>query len=108
MQWSALGAAKLADRLGEIQLQVSAVQTAAGLLSAPLILRSTKLPAETVMLPDAEQELPVVTEEQTSVVSAMLEGDGPTRSVTVIDCPAREKTFSAVAVHPAGTQVSAE
>jgi hypothetical protein len=65
-------------------LQVSAVQTAAGLLSAPLMLRSTKLPAETATLPVTEHGVPIVTEEQTSVVSAMLEGAGPTRSVTVI------------------------
>jgi hypothetical protein len=84
MEESAFGAGKMADRCEENQLQVSAVQTAAGLLSAPLMLRSTKLPAETATLPDAEHELPVATEEQTSVVFAMLEGDGPTRSVTVI------------------------
>jgi hypothetical protein len=78
------GGRKRAGWRRQNQLHASAVQTAAGLLSAPLMLRSTKLPAETATLPDTEHELPVVTEEQTSVVSAMLEGDGPTRSVTVI------------------------
>src|SRR5208283_3025155 len=104
MEWLAFGAGKMADRCEENQLQVSAVQTPAGVLFAPLMIRSTKLPAGTVSLPVAEHELPVVAEQVRSVLLVMLPGV-PIRSVTVIVPPCSEKTLSAVAVQPVGTHV---
>src|ERR1017187_3725758 len=94
------------DKRSAAQLQVSAVHTPAAVPVAPLMLRSTKLPAGTGTLPNAVQGAPGDTV-QVSAVSAILPG-APTRSVTVIVFVCWEKTFSAVAVHPAGTQVNAD
>ena len=69
-------------------MQVSAVHTPAGVLLAPLMLKSTKLPAETVTLPVSVHDEFVVAE-QKSAVSAMLPGV-PARNVTVIVCPCCE------------------
>jgi len=64
------------------------------------------LPAGTATLPDAAQAAPGDAV-QASVVFDMLP-EVPTRSVTVMVLDCCEKTFKAVAVHPDGTQVSAE
>jgi hypothetical protein len=55
-------------------LQDKAIHTAAGLASAPSILRSTKLAAGIATLPVAEHDVFFATAEQTSAVSTMLVG----------------------------------
>jgi hypothetical protein len=103
MEESAFVGRKRSGWREQIQLQASAVQTPAAVLFAPLMIRSTKLPAETVTLPVAVHDEFVVAEQE-SVVFAMLPGV-PSRSVTVIVPPCSEKTFRVVAVQPAGTHV---
>jgi hypothetical protein len=68
------------------QSHATAVHTAAAVPLDPLIPRSTKPPAGTVMLPEAVQ-LPPVAVEQASVVFDIVPGV-PVRNVTVIvpDC----------------------
>ena len=68
------GAAQRRKSGCEISCRRARSRQADGLLSAPLMLKSTKLPAGTGTLPDAEQDAPFATEEQASVVSAMLAG----------------------------------
>jgi len=93
-------------RLKGNQLQASAVQTPAAVPLALVMLRSTKLPAATVTLPEMVQATPGDAV-QTRAVSAMLPGV-PVRNVTVMVLVCCEKTLSVVAVHPDGTQVRAD
>ena len=86
-------------------MQASAVHTPAAFTLAPVMLRSTKLPAAIATEPVAGHDPPPPDDaEHDSEVSTMLP-EGPARSVTVIVCCCCEKTYSAVAVHPVGTQV---
>ena len=72
---------------------------------APVMLRSTKLLAG-MTTPGTVHDAPggPGATEQVSAVFAMLPGV-PKRNVTVTVCACCEKTFSCVAVHPAGTHV---
>jgi hypothetical protein len=65
------------------QLHINAIQTPAAVPLAPDTLKSTKFPGATVTFPEALHADPDATEEQASVVFAMLPGV-PCRSVTVI------------------------
>ena len=87
-------------------MQARAVQTPAGVPLAPLMLRSTKLPAATGTPPETVQDAPGAVEQE-SVVVAMLPGETPVRRVTAMVFVCCEKTVSVVAVHPDGTHVSA-
>jgi hypothetical protein len=64
-------------------LHVSAVQTPAGVVLAPVMLRSTNSPAPTVTLSVAVHD-PLVDAEQESDVFDKLDGVVPTRNVTVM------------------------
>ena len=88
-----------------IQLQASAVHTPDAAPFAPVMLKSTKLPAAIVTLPASVHATPVDAE-QASAVSDMFPG-APVRSVTVIGFGCCENTCSEVAVHPLGIHVIA-
>ena len=86
------------------QLQLKAVQTPAAVPLAPLILKSTNVPAPTATHLPVAVHVPPVPTEQPVPVSTMLPGIPAAASPYVPACC--EYTVSFVAVHPPGTHVS--
>ena len=88
-------------------MHANAVHTPAAVPLAPVIFKSTKLPAATVTFPDTVHEDPGATEHAIDVL-AMLPGV-PCRSVTlIVFAVSRENTLNCVAEQPAGTHVNTE